>query len=106
MRLDAVAHKGHRASAASDLTARISESIESLTPSNTKPLGTSDEIRKPVRMALILHLRTTVARQTSSEMSQTPLWMPIGGPNPMPIDNEYPQNAFRHRSTLLFGDAL
>ncbi|MET3973300.1 hypothetical protein ABID62_009409, partial [Bradyrhizobium sp. S3.9.1] len=31
-------------SAASDLTARISESIESLTPSNTKPLGTSDEI--------------------------------------------------------------
>ena len=28
-------------------------------------------------MALILRLRTTVARQTSSEMSQPPDWMPI-----------------------------
>ncbi|WP_247385779.1 hypothetical protein, partial [Bradyrhizobium sp. 84] len=55
---DAVVHKGHWASVASDRTARITESSESLTPSNTKPLGTSDEIRKPVRMALILRLRT------------------------------------------------
>jgi hypothetical protein len=37
----------------SDLTAKISESDESLTVSTTNPLGTSDETRMPVRMALI-----------------------------------------------------
>ena len=35
-----------------------SESNEPLAPSNTKPLGTSDEIQNPVRIALLPKLRT------------------------------------------------
>jgi hypothetical protein len=38
---------------APDRTAKIIESDESLAFSITNPLGTSDEIRMPVRMALI-----------------------------------------------------
>jgi hypothetical protein len=43
----------HSAMPPSDRTAKIIESDESLTLSITNPLGTSDEIRIPARMALI-----------------------------------------------------
>jgi len=46
-------HNGHSAMPPSDRTAKIIESDESLTLSITNPLGTSDEIRIPARMALI-----------------------------------------------------
>lgn len=58
-------------------TARTIESAELLTPSNTKPLGTNDEIRKSVRMALILRWRNTVRQWTSSEVSQPQCCKPI-----------------------------
>jgi hypothetical protein len=41
---------------ASDRTVKIIDSDESLTLSTTNPLGTRDEIRKQVRMALFLQL--------------------------------------------------
>ena len=53
IRRDLAPHKGHSAIPASDPTAKIIESDESLTLSITNPLGTSDEIRIPARMALI-----------------------------------------------------
>ena len=46
-------HNGHSAMPPSDRTAKIIESDESFTLSITNPLGTSDEIRIPARMALI-----------------------------------------------------
>jgi hypothetical protein len=53
IRRDLAPHNGHSAIPASDRTAKIIESDESLTLSITNPLGTSDEIRIPARMALI-----------------------------------------------------
>src|ERR1700738_2561857 len=53
IRRDLAPHKGHSAIPASDPTAKIIESDESLTLSITNPLGTNDEIRIPARMALI-----------------------------------------------------
>ena len=53
--------------AAFDLTAKIIESDESLTLSTTKPLGTSEEIRMPVLMALIPPLEN---RKLASEFHQ------------------------------------
>ena len=53
IRRDLDPHNGHSAIPASDRTAKIIESDESLTLSITSPLGTSDEIRTPARMALI-----------------------------------------------------
>jgi hypothetical protein len=53
IRCDLEPHNGHSAIPASDRTAKIIESDESLTLSITSPLGTSDEIRIPARMALI-----------------------------------------------------
>jgi hypothetical protein len=53
IRRDLEPHNGHSAIPASDRTAKIIESDESLTLSITNPLGTSDEIRIPARMALI-----------------------------------------------------
>jgi hypothetical protein len=53
IRRDLEPHNGHSAIPASDRTAKIIESDESLTLSITSPLGTSDEIRIPARMALI-----------------------------------------------------
>jgi hypothetical protein len=51
-RRDLEPHNGHSAIPASDRTAKIIESDESLTLSITNPLGTSDEIRIPDRMAI------------------------------------------------------
>ena len=56
IRRDVTPQKGHSAVPLFDLTAKIIESHESLTVSTTKPLGTSEEIRMPVFMALILPL--------------------------------------------------
>ena len=53
---EATRHNGHTAINASDRTAKIIESAESLTLSTTNPLGTREEIRKSVRMALIPQL--------------------------------------------------
>jgi hypothetical protein len=53
IRRDLAPHNGHPATPPSDRTAKIIESDESLTLSITNPLGTSDEIRIPARMALI-----------------------------------------------------
>jgi len=53
VRRDLAPHNGHSAILASDRTAKIIESHESLTLSITNPLGISDEIRIPARMALI-----------------------------------------------------
>jgi hypothetical protein len=53
IRRDFAPHNGHSAMPPSDRTAKIIESDESLTLSITNPLGTSDEIRIPARMALI-----------------------------------------------------
>jgi hypothetical protein len=53
IRCDLEPHNGHSAIPTSDRTAKIIESDESLTLSITNPLGTSDEIRIPARMALI-----------------------------------------------------
>jgi hypothetical protein len=53
IRRDLAPHNGQSATPPSDRTAKIIESDESLTLSITNPLGTSDEIRTPVRMALI-----------------------------------------------------
>ena len=53
IRRDLAPHNGHSAIPPSDRTAKIIESDESLTLSITNPLGTSDEIRIPARMALI-----------------------------------------------------
>ena len=52
IRRDLEPHNGHSAIPASDRTAKIIESDESLTLSITNPLGTSDEIRIPDRMAI------------------------------------------------------
>ena len=52
-RCDVTPHKGHSATSALDLTTKIIESTESLTVSTTNPLGTREEIRMPVLMALI-----------------------------------------------------
>ena len=54
-------HNGHLAAPAADLTPKIIESDESLTLSTANPLGTRDEIRSPVRMALIPHLENSWA---------------------------------------------
>jgi hypothetical protein len=51
IRRDLAPHNGHSAMPPSDRTAKIIESDESLTLSITNPLGTSDEIRIPARMA-------------------------------------------------------
>jgi hypothetical protein len=64
-------HNGQSAAAASERTVKIIESVESPTLSNANPLGTSDGIRKSVRMALIPHWRTRGRQQKSSEVSQT-----------------------------------
>ena len=57
IRRDLAPHNGHSAIPASDRTAKIIEPDESLTLSITNPLGISDEIRIPARMALIPSLR-------------------------------------------------
>jgi len=46
-------HNGHLAATSADRTVKIRASDESLTLSTANPLGTRDEIRSPVRMALI-----------------------------------------------------
>src|SRR5665647_3706404 len=53
MRRDAEPHNGHLAAPPADRTVKIKASDESLTLSTANPLGTRDEIRSPVRMALI-----------------------------------------------------
>ena len=64
IRRDLAPHNGHPATPPSDRTAKIIESDESLTLSITNPLGTSDEIRIPARMALIPPLENRkLARQ-------------------------------------------
>jgi hypothetical protein len=65
----------------SDRTAKIIESDESLTLSITNPLGTSDEIRIPARMALIPRWRTASSAEKSSDVSQTPKSKPMPGPH-------------------------
>jgi len=65
IRRDTEPHDGHLTALAADRTAKIIESGESLTLSTTKPLGTSDEIRSPVRMALIPPLEN---RKPASEL--------------------------------------
>jgi hypothetical protein len=67
IRRDVASHKGHWAMSVSDLTTKLIESDESLTVSTTKPLGTSEEIRKPVLMALIPPLEN---RNIASEYHQ------------------------------------
>lgn len=53
IRRDLDPHNEQSATPLLDRTAKIIESDESLTLSITNPLGTSDEIRMPVRMVLI-----------------------------------------------------
>ena len=77
IRRDLEPHNGHSAIPASDRTAKIIESDESLTLSITNPLGTSDEIRIPARMALIPPLENASSAKKSSDVSQTQFWTPI-----------------------------
>lgn len=60
-RRDARPHNGHFAVTATDWTVKIIKSDESLTLSTLKSLGTIDEMRSPVRMALIPRWRTAHA---------------------------------------------
>src|ERR1700677_5102431 len=71
IRRDLEPHNGHSAIPASDRTAKIIESDESLTLSITNLLGTSDEIRIPARMALIPRWRTQ-ARQKNIRCESDP----------------------------------
>jgi hypothetical protein len=65
---DLAPHNGHSAMPPSDRTAKIIESDESLTLSIANPLGTSDEIRTPARMALIPRWRTASSAKKSSDV--------------------------------------
>jgi hypothetical protein len=77
IRRDLAPHNGHSAMPPSDRAAKIIESDESLTLSITNPLGTSDEIRTPARMALIPRWRTASSAKKSSDVSQTQSSTPI-----------------------------
>jgi hypothetical protein len=63
----------------SDRTAKIIESDESLTLSITNPLGTSDEIRTPARMALIPRWRTASSAKKIIRCESDPLLDADGG---------------------------
>jgi hypothetical protein len=55
----------------------VIELDEALTLSIANPLGTSDEIRIPARMALISPLEKRKLASKSSDVSQTQIWEPI-----------------------------
>lgn len=67
IRRDLGPHNGHLAIPASDRTAKIIESDESLTFSITNPLGISDEIRIPARMAQTILPRARKIRIQSAD---------------------------------------
>ena len=71
IRRDLAPHNGHPAMPLTDLTDKIIESDESLTLSITNPLGTSDEIRMPARMADSPVGEPQARRKNSSNVSQS-----------------------------------
>lgn len=94
IRRDLAPHNGHSATSLSDRTAKIIESDESLTLSITSPLGTSDEIRIPARMALFPRWRTASSTEKSSDVSQTQICEPI--------DNKLSCTRFRRHRVRCF----
>ncbi len=78
IRRDLEPHNGHSAIPDSDRTAKIIESDESLTLSITSPLGTSDEIRIPARMALIPPLENRKLGKKIIRCESDPPRDPIG----------------------------
>ena len=78
---------------ASDRTVKIIESGESLTLSTANPLGARDEIRKPVRMALIPPLENRKVASELIKCESDPELDAKGGRSWMRFDTNYPRES-------------